>query len=412
MSLIVDAIAPTNFIATNPAALRKLAETKGASVIRGVANFVEDLTSGTLLPRQVDARPFKVGQNLAATPGAVVFRNEVLELIQYAPTTPEVHERPLLIVPPQINKYYVFDLAPAKSIVQWSLGSGVQTFAVSWRNPTREHADWGIDAYVAALAEAVDAMREITGSADVNVFGACSGGITLAALLGYLAARRRRDVHAATLAVCVLDTAAMRNTTAGLFVTPATIAAAKAASRRRGVVEGTDLARMFAWMRPNDLIWNYVVNNYLLGNEPPGARHPVLEQRYDASAGAAARRLPRPVRIQSVPRPGQASRARQEDRPRKERHRYVCRRRPCRSHHRVAGRLPHRAVVRQGAQHVRRCRTAVTSRASSTRRGTSARGSSRGPRAPQRRKHGSRAEKTKDPGGRIGASGFARAPAP
>jgi polyhydroxyalkanoate synthase len=269
VALFVDAIAPTNLIATNPAALKKLVDTKGASVIRGVANFVEDLTSGRGLPRQVDARPFTLGKNIATTPGTVVYRNELLELIQYVPTTVQVHRRPLLIVPPQINKYYVFDLAPAKSIVQWALGSGVQTFVASWRNPTREHADWGLDAYVTALEEAVDAMREITGSDDVNVWGACSGGITLSAFLGYLAARGERKVAAATLAVCVLDTAAVRDTTAGLFVTPATIAAAKAASRKRGVVEGTDLAKMFAWMRPNDLIWNYVVNNYLLGNEPP-----------------------------------------------------------------------------------------------------------------------------------------------
>jgi polyhydroxyalkanoate synthase subunit PhaC len=273
-SLYVDAIAPTNFLAGNPAALKKLADTKGASVIRGLANFVEDVTSGRKLPKQVDARPFAVGKNLANTPGAVVYRNELLELIQYVPTTEQMHERPLLIVPPQINKYYVFDLTPAKSIVQWSLGTGVRTFVVSWRNPTKALADCGFDAYVTALDEAVDAMREITGSPDVNVWGACSGGITLTAFLAYLAARHKRKVHAATLAVCVLDTAAMRNTTAGLFVTPATIAAAKAASRKRGVVEGTDLARMFAWMRPNDLVWNYVVNNYLLGNDPPA--HDIL----------------------------------------------------------------------------------------------------------------------------------------
>jgi polyhydroxyalkanoate synthase len=274
VSLYEDAIAPTNFLAGNPAALKKLVDTKGTSVIRGFANFVDDLSSGTWLPRQVDKRPFAVGKNLATTPGAVVFRNDLLELIEYAATTPQVHGRPLLIVPPQINKYYVFDLAPSNSIVRWSLEGGVRTFIVSWRNPTRSNADWGLDAYVEALEQAVDAMREITGSRDVNVFGACSGGITLSALLGYLAAGRERKVHTATLAVCVLDTAATRNTAAGLFVTPATIAGAKAASRRRGIVEGIELARMFAWMRPNDLIWNYAVNNYLLGNEPPA--HDIL----------------------------------------------------------------------------------------------------------------------------------------
>ena len=354
VSLLVDALAPTNFIVTNPAALKKAVDTRGVSVIRGLANLVEDLTSGTLLPKQVDARPFKVGRNLATTAGAVVFRNEVLELIQYAPTTPQVHRRPLLIVPPQINKYYVFDLAPAKSIVQWSLGSGVQTFVVSWRNPTREHADWGLDAYVGALEEAVDAMREITGSPDVNVWGACSGGITLTAFLGYLAARRQRKVHSATLAVCVLDMSTIRQTTAGLFVTPATIKAAKAASRKRGVVEGKDLARMFAWMRPNDLIWNYVVNNYLLGNDPPA--YDILVWNNDTT------RLPARLHadfldLDRTRNPfaaaGQARRPRQEDRRRRDRHRQLRRRRTRRSHHAVAGRLPDCAPLRRDAQHVR-----------------------------------------------------------
>lgn len=274
VALLVDALAPTNFLATNPAALKKATATRGASVVRGLANLIEDLASGNLLPKQVDARPFKLGANVATSTGSVVFRNELLELIQYAPTTPTVHARPLMIVPPQINKFYVFDLAPGKSIVAWSLASGVQTFAVSWRNPTRAHAAWGFDAYVAALDEAVDAMRQITGSPDVNVWGACSGGITLSAFIGWLAARRARKVHSATLAVCLLDMSAVRQTTAGLFVTPSAVRAARAASRKRGVVEGRDLARMFAWMRPNDLVWNYVVNNYLLGNDPPA--HDIL----------------------------------------------------------------------------------------------------------------------------------------
>jgi polyhydroxyalkanoate synthase len=274
MSLFVDAIAPTNFIAGNPAALRKLADTRGVSVIRGFANLVEDVTSGRTLPRQVDTRPFKVGKNVATTPGAVVFRNDLLELIQYAPTMPTVHARPLLIVPPQINKYYVFDLSPANSVVRWALDSGVQTFVASWRNPTKALSDRGLDSYVEALEQAVDAVRDIGRVSDINVFGACSGGITLTALLSWLAAVGKRKVHAATLAVCVLDTSAAGDATASLFVTPSTIAAARASSRKRGVLEGRELARMFAWMRPNDLVWNYVVNNYLLGNDPPA--HEIL----------------------------------------------------------------------------------------------------------------------------------------
>jgi polyhydroxyalkanoate synthase len=192
-----------------------------------------------------------------------------MELIQYRPIAAEVHQRPLLIAPPQINKFYVFDLAPQKSIVQLALKGGLQTFAISWKNPTREDSDFGLDTYVGALDEAVDVMREITGADDVNIWGACSGGITTSTFLAHLAARGERKVHSATVAVCVLDMARAKSTTTGAFVTPETIAAAKHASQVAGLVEGQDLARMFAWMRPNDLIWNYWVNNYLLGNAPP-----------------------------------------------------------------------------------------------------------------------------------------------
>src|SRR5262249_18269247 len=181
----------------------------------------------------------------------------------------EVHKRPLLIAPPQINKFYVFDLAPEKSIVRYCLKGNLQAFAISWRNPTPAEREFGIDTYVEALEEAVDVMRDITGSADVNIWGSCSGGITMSAFLAHLAARGEAKVHSATVAVCLLDMAATRSTTAGMFVTPESIVAAKSTSQLAGVVEGQELSRMFAWMRPNDLIWNYWVNNYLLGNAPP-----------------------------------------------------------------------------------------------------------------------------------------------
>jgi polyhydroxyalkanoate synthase len=192
-----------------------------------------------------------------------------MELIQYRPTTEAVHTRPLLIAPPQINKFYVFDLVPEKSIVKLALDGGLNTFAISWKNPTSAESHFGLDTYVAALEEAVDVMRAITGSPDVNIWGSCSGGITTSAFLAYLAARGQAKVHSATVAVCVLDMAVAQGTTAGIFVTPESIAAAKRASELAGVVEGRELARMFAWMRPNDLIWSYWVNNYLLGNSPP-----------------------------------------------------------------------------------------------------------------------------------------------
>jgi polyhydroxyalkanoate synthase subunit PhaC len=269
VSLVVDAMSPTNSLAGNPAALKKLVDTGGASLVQGLENFVGDLVRNGGLPAQVDTRTFAVGKNLATTPGEVVYRTPVMELIQYRPMGDEVHARPLLIAPPQINKFYVFDLAPEKSIVRYCLKSNLQTFAISWKNPTSAERRFGIDTYVKALEEAVDVMRDITGSADVNIWGSCSGGITMSAFLAHLAARREAKVHCATVAVCVLDMAVTQSTTAGMFVTPESIVAAKSASQLAGVVEGQELARMFAWMRPNDLIWNYWVNNYLLGNTPP-----------------------------------------------------------------------------------------------------------------------------------------------
>ena len=269
VSLFVDAMAPTNTINGNPAALKKLVDTGGESLRQGMENFARDLASNGGLPAQVDGRKFAVGENLATTQGAVVYRSPVMELIQYKPVGDEVYGRPLLIAPPQINKFYVFDLAPEKSIVRFALAGGLQTFAISWKNPTPAEGHFGLDTYVEGLEEAVDVICDITGSEDVNIWGSCSGGITMSAFLANLAARGERKVHSATVAVCVLDTEATQDTTAGIFVTPESVAAAKNASRLKGVVEGKELARMFAWMRPNDLIWNYWVNNYLLGNDPP-----------------------------------------------------------------------------------------------------------------------------------------------
>jgi polyhydroxyalkanoate synthase len=269
VSLLVDAMSPTNSLGGNPAALKKLVDTGGASLVHGLEHFVGDLVGNGGLPSQVDTRTFAVGKNLATTQGSVVYRTPVMELIQYGPIRDEVHRRPLLIAPPQINKFYVFDLAPEKSIIRYCLEGSLQAFAISWKNPAPAERCFGIDTYVGALEEAVDVMRDITGSDDVNIWGSCSGGITVSAFLAHLAARGETKVHSATVAVCLLDMAVTQNTTAGLFVSPESIAAAKSASQLAGVVEGQELARMFAWMRPNDLIWNYWVNNYLLGNAPP-----------------------------------------------------------------------------------------------------------------------------------------------
>ena len=269
-SLITDALAPSNWLIGNPVAARKIVDTGGENLLKGLRNLVHDVRYNHMLPSQVDATPFKLGENMATSPGQVVVRDEMFELLQFTCSTPQVHKRPLVMSPPQINKYYAIDLSPDKSLIKWAADSGVQLFIVSWRNPTIEQRHWGLSEYAMALERAVNATRQITGSADVNMWGSCSGGMTLAAYLGWLAARGDRKVVNTSWAVCVLDTAAaIEDTTLGLFNTPAALKIAKARSRSRGIVDGAEMASMFAWLRPNDLIWNYWVNNYLLGNKPP-----------------------------------------------------------------------------------------------------------------------------------------------
>jgi polyhydroxyalkanoate synthase len=188
-------------------------------------------------------------------------------VIQYAPAGEQVREIPLVMIPPQINKYYITDLAPGRSIVEFLVAGGVPTFMVSWRNPTREMRQWGLDTYVAAARDALAVAAEVAGSEEVNVSGFCAGGLTTALLLGHLAAEGDRRVRSAMFGVTLLDMTAP--SIVGIFVSPSTVAAAKRRSARAGVLEGRDMARIFAWLRPNDLVWNYFVNNYLLGNDPP-----------------------------------------------------------------------------------------------------------------------------------------------
>ncbi|MDY7063984.1 Poly(3-hydroxyalkanoate) polymerase subunit PhaC [Pseudomonas extremaustralis] len=266
INLMTEAMAPTNS-AANPAAVKRFFETGGKSLLDGLSHLAKDMVHNGGMPSQVNMKAFEVGKTLGTTEGAVVFRNDVLELIQYMPITEQVHERPLLVVPPQINKFYVFDLSPDKSLARFCLRNGQQTFIVSWRNPTKEQREWGLSTYIEALKEAVDVVTAITGSKDINMLGACSGGITCTALLGHCAALGEKKVNALTLLVSVLDTTL--DTQVALFVDEQTLEAAKRHSYQAGVLEGRDMAKVFAWMRPNDLIWNYWVNNYLLGNEPP-----------------------------------------------------------------------------------------------------------------------------------------------
>ncbi|MEE9375361.1 MAG: alpha/beta fold hydrolase [Rhizobiaceae bacterium] len=269
-SIYVDAMAPSNALATNPTAMKTLFETRGKSAVSGVKNFIDDMVNNGGLPSSVDSSKFEIGKNVANTPGTVVFRNDVLELVHYTASTEKVYQKPFLLVPPQINKYYSVDLAPEKSMIRFLLSNGVQPYCISWRNPTKKMRDWDLETYIEALDEAANAALSISGADSLNIMGSCSGGITLASYLGWLAAQDKSDkVNAVMVAVCVLDMMASNDNELSSLVTPATIMAAKKASQLRGVLDGGDLAKMFAWMRPNDLIWNYWVNNYLLGNKPP-----------------------------------------------------------------------------------------------------------------------------------------------
>lgn len=283
--MIMDSMSPANTLAGNPTAIKKAIETGGVSLMRGLKNAYDDMVHNEGQVSQVDSRPFKVGENLANTPGAVVFRNEMMELIQYHPMTDAVHAIPQLTIPPQINKSYINDLSPEKSVVRYQLMNGIQPFLISWRNPVAEHRDWGLDEYVGAIIEAIAAIRDITGSKKVNVSGGCSGGITEAVLLSKLAAECADCVEAATIMVCVLAPQ-ITDSEAGALVSENGIKLARQRSAAKGILEGSSLNRMFAWLRPNDLVWNYVINNYLLGEDPPA--FDILHWNNDATNLTAA----------------------------------------------------------------------------------------------------------------------------
>lgn len=266
-SLLNDAMAPSNTL-LNPLAVKEFFNSGGTSLIRGLSHLVDDLLHNDAMPRQVTPHAFEVGKTLAITPGAVVFRNEMLELIQYRPMSEKQYAKPLLIVPPQINKFYIFDLTPSNSVVQYALKNGLQVFIISWRNPDVRHREWGLSSYVEATEAAMNVCRAITGAREVNLMGACAGGMTIAALQGHLQAKRQlRRVASATYLVSLLDCEI--DSAATLFLDEQALEAAKRRSYQKGILEGRDMARVFAWMRPNDLVWNYFINNYLLGKEPP-----------------------------------------------------------------------------------------------------------------------------------------------
>ena len=268
-NLVTDALAPTNALLTNPTAMKATLDQGGKNLVAGFKNFVHDMTKNGGLPSMVDKSKFRLGENLGVSPGKVVYSEDHLELIQYAPKTDEVYKVPVFIVPPQINKFYVWDLAPGRSIVEYLVNEGHQVFIVSWRNPSADNADWDLESYVEALDRASAAACEISGSDTLNMVGACSGGITAALLIALWGARGVKRSASFSLFVAIIDVEGGADTSMGLFANIETLQLAKFFSRSKGVLEGRDLERAFAWLRPNDLIWAYWVNNYLLGQDPP-----------------------------------------------------------------------------------------------------------------------------------------------
>ena len=262
----IDAMAPSNFVATNPEFISTALQTQGASITAGIRNLVADLGKGRISMTDDDA--FEVGRNLAVTPGQVIFENELIQLIQYAPATPQVHARPLLIVPPCINKFYILDLQPENSFVRHAVAQGMTVFLVSWRNPQADLGHLGWDDYLEMGAlKALEVAQEVSGADKVNALGFCVGGTILSAALSVAKARGEERVASLTLLTALLDFSDGGEVTH--YVDAASVAAREAAIGRGGLLRGAELASAFSSLRANDLIWQYVVGNYLKGGRPP-----------------------------------------------------------------------------------------------------------------------------------------------
>ncbi len=266
--LLIDALAPTNFLATNPTAQKRFLETGGMSLVKGMGTFLEDLATNDGLPRQIDPSAFTVGKDLAATPGKVVYRNDLMELIQYTPTSETVYETPLLLSPPWINKYYIMDLAPGRSYVQWAVDHGHTVFIMSWKNPGESERDLTLDDYLQrGPIAALDIIREITGAKQANVVGLCVGGTLTGMLLSYLAKHGDDRVRSATFLNTLVDFS--KPGRLGAFTDEPAIAHLEELMSERGYLESSEMMNTFTFMRANDLVWNYAVNNWLLGQAPP-----------------------------------------------------------------------------------------------------------------------------------------------
>lgn len=261
----VDALAPSNFAVSNPEVVQKALDTKGESLTQGLLNLIGDMEKGRI--SMTDDSAFEVGRNLATTPGSVIFENEFMQLIQYAPATEKVYKRPLLIVPPCINKYYILDLQKENSFVRYVVEQGVTVFLISWRNPGPEQGKWGWDDYLDdGVINALQIVREITKVEKPNVLGFCIGGTLLASALAVLRARGEDPVESVTFLTSMLDFSETGDI--ACFIDETSVAAREATIGNGGIMNGLELQQTFSCLRPNDLIWNYVVDNYLKGNKP------------------------------------------------------------------------------------------------------------------------------------------------
>jgi polyhydroxyalkanoate synthase subunit PhaC len=268
LSNLIDAAAPSNNPLISPVAWKAVIDSGGLSAMRGVRAFLSDLAAPPRVPAMVEPDAFEVGRDLAVTPGSVIARSDICELIQYQPVTAEVYSFPLLIVPPMINKYYITDLAPGRSMIEYLVDQGHQVFVISWRNPDARHRDWDLDSYGGAIVSALEAARVVCRAPRAGICALCSGGIAAAMVAAHLSATGRlEELATLCLGVTVLDQA--QAGTASAMIDQRTARLAIAASRARGYLDGHALAEIFAWLRPNDLIWNYWVNNYLQGQDPP-----------------------------------------------------------------------------------------------------------------------------------------------
>jgi polyhydroxyalkanoate synthase len=267
LDVVMEGLSPSNNPLISPLGWKAIIDTGGLSLLRGVRHFLNDMAAAPRVPSMVEPTAFTVGETVAASPGAVVYRSEVFELIQYTPQTEKVYTVPLLLMPPVINKYYIMDIAPGRSMIEYFVRQGHQVFAISWRNPTAEHRSWGCDIYGAAILDALGAVEKISGSDSVHVQASCSGGILTAMTAAHLSAIGEAERLASlTLMVTVLD---QQKAGVAAAIDEEAADVAVALSGRKGYLDGRALAEVFAWLRPTDLVWRYWVNNYVQGRTPP-----------------------------------------------------------------------------------------------------------------------------------------------